>query len=324
MRFSVGLGNSNVEEKLADRGVSRRDFLKFCTTVAVAMGMGPAFGPKVAQALTGNKRLPVVYLHAAECTGCSESLLRANYPQKDGFIMIDSLILDIISLEYHETIMAAAGTAAEDALHKAVESPDGFVCIVEGAIPTAMNGMYGYIGGHTMLETFSKIVPKAKAVISYGTCAAYGGIQAASPNPTGAKGINEALGHLGVNAINIPGCPPNPYNLVGTIVYMLTNNFAIPELDAINRPKMHFGSTVHDQCERRVFFDQGKFAPAFQSQEARDGWCLYKLGCKGPATYNNCPKIKFNDVSWPVQAGHPCIGCSQPNFWDTLSPFYQE
>lgn len=287
------------------------------------MGLGPTFAPEVAKALTGGKRLPVVYLHGAECTGCSESLLRANFPQADGSkITIESLILTTISLEYHETLMAAAGTAAEDALHKAVESPDGFVCIVEGAIPTAMNGMYGYIGGHTMLDIFSRVVPKAKAVIAYGTCAAYGGVQAASPNPTGAKGINEALGHLGVNAINIPGCPPNPYNLVATIVSLLGGK--MPELDSLNRPLAQFGKTVHDQCERRKYFDQGKFATSFGSQEARDGWCLYKLGCKGPATYNNCPLVKFNDVSWPVQAGHPCIGCSQPNFWDTLSPFYQD
>jgi Ni,Fe-hydrogenase I small subunit len=180
------------------------------------------------------------------------------------------------------------------------------------------------VGGRTMLEINSEILPKAIAVISYGTCATYGGVQAAKPNPTDAKGINDALKHLGVNAVNIPGCPPNPYNLVGTIVHLLTHKLAIPEMDAINRPVMFFGETVHEQCERLPHYEAGEFAPSFDSEEARKGWCLAHLGCKGPTTYNNCPKVKFNQTNWPVQAGHPCIGCSEPDFWDTASPFYEE
>lgn len=316
MRFSVGMGRDGVEERLKKRGVDRRDFLKFCSVVAVSMGLGPAFASEVAAALTSGKRPSVVYLHGAECTGCSESVLRAFQP------FIDELILDTISLDYHETLMAAAGEAAEKALQDAVSSPDGFVCIVEGAIPTANNGLYGTIGGHTMLEMFKGILPKAKAVISYGTCAAYGGVQAAAPNPTGAKGVNDAFGSLGVNAINIPGCPPNPYNLVGTIVHWIQNG-TVPELDEANRPQMFFGETVHEQCERLPHFEAGEFAPSFESEEARKGWCLYELGCKGPSTYNNCPKIKFNQTNWPVEAGHPCLGCSEPAFWDDMAPFYE-
>lgn len=316
MKFSVGLGKEGVEERLERRGVSRRDFLKYCSTIAVAMGMGPAFAPEVAKALTAPKRPSVVYLHNAECTGCSESLLRTYQP------FIDDLILDTLSLDYHETIMAAAGDAAEEALHHAVNSPHGFICIVEGAIPTKEDGIYGKISGRTMLEICSEIVPKAQAVINYGTCSAFGGVQAAAPNPTGAKGVNEVLKHLGVNGINIPGCPPNPYNLIGTVVYYLQNS-SIPELDEYNRPVMFFGETVHDNCPRLKHFEEGEFAPSFDSEEARNGWCLYELGCKGPDTYNNCPKIKFNQTSWPVEAGHPCIGCSEPDFWDEMGPFYE-
>jgi [NiFe] hydrogenase small subunit len=282
------------------------------------MGMEASFANKIALALTSPKRPSVVWLHNAECTGCSESILRAVRP------FIDDLILDTISLDYHETIMAAAGHKAEEALHAAVSSPNGFLCVVEGAIPTKDNGIYGMVGGRTMLEINSEILPKAIAVISYGTCATYGGVQAASPNPTDAKGINDALKHLGVNAVNIPGCPPNPYNLVGTIVHLLTHNLAIPEMDDINRPIMFFGETVHEQCERLPHYEAGEFAPSFDSEEARKGWCLYQLGCKGPMTYNNCPKVKFNQTNWPVQAGHPCIGCSEPDFWDSASPFYEE
>lgn len=319
MRIAIGLGKEGAQERLERKGVSRRDFLKFCTAVAVTMGMGEAFAPAVAEALTG-KRPSVVYLHNAECTGCTEALLRAYQP------FVDELILDTISLDYQETIMAAAGEAAEAALEQAISNPDGFICLVEGAVPTAMDGKYGYVGGHTMLDLCTRVLPKAKAVISYGTCAAYGGMQAARPNPTGAMGINACFGEggfkpLGINAINVPGCPPNPLNIIGTIVAYLTKKPI--ELDSEGRPVMFFGESVHDLCERRKHFEAGEFAPSFDSEEARKGWCLYELGCKGPQTFNNCPKVLFNDTNWPVAAGHPCIGCSEPNFWDEMTPFYK-
>lgn len=314
MRIAVGLGRERGEKELEASGVSRRDFMKFCTAVAVTMGFGPAFATDVAAALTG-KRPSVVYLHEAECTGCSEALLRTASP------FIDDLILDTISLDYHETIMAAAGEAAEGALEQAVSNSDGFIAVVEGAIPTADNGQYGYIAGHTMLETCRRILPKAKLVVCMGTCSAYGGVQAAKPNPTQAKGVNDAFADLGVKAVNIPGCPPNPLNLVGTLVAYLTNKPI--KLDDYNRPTMFYGKTVHELCERRKHFEAGEFAPSFNSEEARKGWCLYDLGCKGPSTYNNCPKALFNQTNWPVGAGHPCIGCSEPNFWDDMTPFYE-
>ncbi len=314
MKLSVGHGRDGAEQRLAKRGVSRRDFMKFCGTIAAVMGMGPAFAPKVAEALTATKRPSVVWLHNAECTGCSESILRTVQPY------IDELILDVISLDYHETIMAAAGEMAEKALHDAISSPDGYVCVIEGGIPTKGGGYHGKVAGRTMLEINKEVVGGAQAVIAYGTCATFGGVQAASPNPTEAKGVNDALN---AGAINISGCPPNPYNLVGTIVYYLTKK-AVPELDDQNRPTMFFGETIHDNCPRLKYFEEDKFAPSFDSEEARMGYCLYQLGCKGPYTYNNCPTVKFNQTIWPVEAGHPCIGCSEPNFWDEMSPFYEE
>lgn len=311
MHFPADAGNKARNKQ----GISRRDFLKFCSAVAVAMGMGPGFANEVAHALTAPRRPSLVYLHGAECTGCSESLLRTYDPY------IDDIIFNIISLDYHETLMAAAGEAAEEALHQAVHHPEGFICVVEGAIPTANNGIFGTVGGKTVLEMFTEIVPKAKHVISYGTCAAFGGIQAAAPNPTGSKGVNDALSELGVKAINIAGCPPNPLNLVGALVHLLKYG-AEPELDQLKRPLMFFQHTIHEKCPRLEFFARQQFAPSFESEEARKGWCLYKLGCKGPLTYNNCPKLKFNQTNWPIEAGHPCIGCSEPDFWDNLTPFY--
>ena len=316
MKYSVGLGRGGVEERLANRDVSRRDFMKFCAAVSMAMGAGKILSAEeVAAALTKKGRPSVIYLHNAECTGCTEALLRTVNPY------IDELILDTISLDYHETIMAAAGDKAEEALHEAMHNPHGYICAIEGAIPMKDAGIYGKIAGKAMYDMTAEIAPKALGVIAHGNCATFGNIQAAAPNPTGAVGTNEALASQGVNAINIAGCPPNPVNFVGTVVHFLTKG--VPEMDELNRPVMFYGQTVHDQCERRKYFEQDMFAPSFDSEEARKGYCLYLLGCKGPYTYNNCPTVKFNETNWPIQAGHPCIGCSEPDFWDELSPFYE-
>jgi len=196
-----------------------------------------------------------------------------------------------------------------------------FICVVEGGIPTADGGIYGKIANKTMLDIAKEVVTKAKAVICIGTCASFGGVQKAAPNPTKAMGVNEALGSMGVKAINVPGCPPNPISFVGTVVYYLTKG--LPPLDSNHRPVPFYGELVHDKCPRLPHFEAGEFAPSFDSEEAKKGWCLYELGCKGPMTYNNCPTALFNQTNWPVAAGHPCIGCSEPDFWDTMSPFYE-
>lgn len=312
MRVSIGLAKDDAEKRLERRGVSRRDFMKFCAAVGAALGLGAGGAAEVAAALTAKKRPSVVYLHTAECTGCSEAVLRTVNP------FIDELILDTISMDYHETIMAAAGEAAEDALHKAIASPEGFVLVVEGGIPTKDDGIYGMVGGKTMLSIVKDIAPKAKGIIAMGTCACFGGVQAAKPNPTGAVSLGKALERKDI--INIAGCPPNPVNFVGAVVLFLKGDKI--DLDANGRPKVFFGKSVHDQCPRVKFFDAGQFAKSFDSEEAKKGWCLYELGCRGPETYNNCPKALFNQTNWPVQAGHPCIGCSEPGFWDSMSPFY--
>lgn len=313
MKFSVGLGKDDALKRLEQSGVSRRDFMKFCAAVTAAMGLGPACVRKTAKALTAARRPSVVWLHNAECTGCSEAALRTIKPY------IDALILDTISLDYHETIMAAAGEPAEAALHEAVNAKDGFYLVVEGGLPTIDNGNWGMVSGHPMMKTTKEIAAKAKGVICIGTCSSYGGVQKAAPNPSKAMGVKE---YTGVTTINIPGCPPNPINFVGAVVHVLTKG--IPELDGEGRPTMFYGETIHDNCPRLPHFDASEFAPSFDSEEAKKGWCLYELGCKGPVTSNNCPKVLFNQTIWPVQAGHPCIGCSEPDFWDSMSPFYEQ
>ncbi len=303
-------------EKLEAKGVSRRDFLKYCTALTAAMGLSHTFvGEVMAQVekAASKPRPPVIWLHFGECTGCSEAFLRT--PD------VGAVILEIISVEYHETIMAASGYQAEKSLHDAVKKYRGkFVCIVEGAIATKYNGAYGKVADRTFLEIAKDIVPKAAAVIAIGTCATYGGVASAKPNPGGYKGLGDAL-HI--KPINISGCPPNPLNLLAVIVKYLNKEKI--ELDSNGRPMFAYGESVHDNCPRLKFYDEGKFVTEFGSKEAELGYCLYQLGCKGPVTYNNCPTAKFNDAtSFPIQAGHPCIGCSEPNFWDNMTPFYEE
>lgn len=303
-------------ERLEMKGVSRRSFMKYCTFLTATMGLSSAFVPKVTEVFAAPKqRPPVVWLHLGECTGCSESLFRSTYPYPD------DLVLEILSVEYHETIMAASGTQAEENLAAAVKKHEGkFICVVEGAISTKDNGVYGKIANETFLDMAKKVCPKAAAVVCIGTCSSFGGIQSAKPNPGGYKSVGEALG---MKTVNISGCPPNPVNFVGTIVnYLLFGK--LPALDGEGRPLFAYGKTVHDQCPRRSHFENKEFVTQFGSDEAARGYCLYKVGCKGPNTYNNCPIAKFNDgTGWPVEAGHPCIGCSEKDFWDTMTPFFE-
>jgi [NiFe] hydrogenase small subunit len=304
-------------ERLESKGVSRRDFMKYCTMLTATMGLSSSFVPRVAEVFAAPaQRPPVIWLHFAECTGCTEAVLRSAYP------FIDELVLEVLSMEYHETIMAAAGHQAEEQLQAAVKKYEGkFICVVEGAIATNFNGGYGKIGGKSFLQIAKEVCPKAAAVIAIGACATFGGVQAAKPNPGGYKSVGDALG---IKTVNIAGCPPNPINFVGTVVnYLLLGK--LPDLDNLGRPLFAYGKTIHDQCPRRSHFENEEFVTEFGSEEAAMGYCLYKVGCRGPETYNNCPIAKFNDgTSWPVEAGHPCIGCSEPDFWDKFSPFYKE
>ncbi len=304
-------------DNLEIKGVSRRDFMRYCTYLTATMGLSSSLVPNVAEVFAAPaQRPPVIWLHFGECTGCSEAALRTMYP------WIDTLLLDIVSMEYHETIMAAAGHQAEDLLHAAMKKHDGkFICVVEGSVATKYNGGYGKVAGRSFLEIAKQVCPKAAAVISIGTCSSFGGIPAAKPNPGGYKGIGDALN---IKTVNIPGCPPNPVNLIGTVVnYLLLGK--LPALDDLGRPMFAYGKTIHDQCPRRSHFENDEFVEEFGSEEAQLGYCLYKMGCRGPETYNNCPIAKFNDgTSWPIEAGHPCIGCSEPDFWDKMTPFYEE
>jgi NiFe hydrogenase small subunit HydA len=286
---------------------SRRDFIRTCVTVSAMLGLPFGMVSAVAAAARASDNRPsVIWLHFQECTGCSESLLRSSHPT------VSSLILDMISLDYHETLMAGSGHQAEKALHDAVQDNNGtYILVVEGAIPTKDNGIYCKIAGVTARDSLVNAARGAVAVIAIGTCAGYGGIQSVGPNPTGAVGVRDIIKDKPV--INISGCPPNPYNFLSTVLYYLTFK-KLPELDQLGRPKFAYGRKIHENCERRAHFDAGRFATAFGDEGHSLGYCLYKLGCKGPATYANCSVVRFNDAGvWPVAVGHPCIGCTEPD-----------
>ncbi|NPA11591.1 MAG: hydrogenase small subunit [Epsilonproteobacteria bacterium] len=315
LRKLPGVGAKSIKDVLEENGISRRDFLKWSGALAATLGLPATFAPVVAEAAEVSDRLPVVWLHLAECTGCSESLIRTDAPT------IDDLIFNYINLQYHDTIMAAAGWQAEENYEEALKKFDGrFILCVEGGVPTKDGGEYLTIGPHaeTGLEKLKRSANKAAAIIAVGTCSSFGGVQAAYPNPTGTVGIGKVLNKP---VINVPGCPPSAKNIVGTIVYYILFG-TLPALDNFNRPKWAYGLRIHDLCERRGHFDAGEFVEEFGDGGAKNGFCLYKVGCKGPYTFNNCSRERFNQhTSWPVQAGHGCIGCSEPDFWDAMAPF---
>ena len=304
--------NNSIEKAIEENGFSRRDFMKWAGMVTAMLSLPSTFTPLVAEAVKVADRLPIIWLHMAECTGCSESLLRSANPS------IDSLIFDYISLEYHETLMAAAGWQAEHNLESAIEKYKGrYILMVEGGIPTGNAGSFLTIGGHGKKGKDIAIDTSkdAAAIFAIGTCSAFGGVQAAAPNPTGAVALSEVTDKP---VINVPGCPPSEKNIVGTLLHYLLYG-TLPALDVYNRPKWAYRLRIHDLCERRGHFDAGEFVEQFGDEGAKDGYCLYKVGCKGPYTFNNCSKNKFNQgTSWPVQAGFGCMGCSEPDFWDTM------
>jgi hydrogenase small subunit len=300
---------------LEKRGVSRREFLEFCGGLCAMLGLGNSFVPRMAHALQAMKRPSVIWLQLQECTGCVESVIRTSEPT------IGNLVLDLISLDYQHTLMAAAGHQAESALQAAMKENAGkYLLVVTGSVPLAENGIYLTIGGRTAKTILEEAAVGAAAVIAVGACAHWGSVQAARPNPTGAVGVGDIVKDKPV--VNIAGCPPISDVVTATIVHYLTMG-RMPATDGDGRPTFAYGSRIHDQCSRRANFDAGQFVTSFDDEAARNGWCLYRVGCKGPSTFSPCPIFQWNSgTSWPIGAGHPCIGCTERQFWDTMTPFY--
>ncbi|GAB1464700.1 nickel-dependent hydrogenase small subunit [Aliarcobacter cryaerophilus] len=311
LREQKPLRDIDMMEVIETEGVNRRDFMKWVSATTATLMLPPMFAPLVAEATELMNRVPVIWIELQDCAGNTEALLRSSAPT------VDDLLFDVLSLEFHHALMACAGNDAEHQLDDAVEHFKGkYLLFVEGSIPTAMNGNYGTIGpsGETFQEHLARLSKDAAAVVAVGTCATFGGVPAASPNPTGAVGVMDLV--KGKPIVNIPACPANPANMVGVVLhYVLTGQ--VPELDSLLRPKFAFGYRIHDNCERRAHFDAGEFVEEWGDEGAKNNWCLYKVGCKGPMTFNNCSIIRYNDgANWLVGVGRGCIGCSEPDFWD--------
>jgi hydrogenase small subunit len=299
------LMNLAVHSSTPSGGLSRRDFIRICTLAAAAVGLPGSSAVKMAEAVLKGRKPSVIWLSFQECTGCTESLLRTSHPA------LDELILDLVSLDYHEALMAPSGHLAEKARQAAMRANDGkYILVVEGAIPTKDGGIYCKVGGRTALDLVKEAADHAGAIIAIGSCASFGGIPAADPNPTGASGAPQVL--EGKTVVTLPGCPANPYIFLGTALQFATFG-KLPELDELGRPKFAYARTIHEHCPRRPHFDAGRFAVNFGDEGHRQGWCLYQLGCKGPQTHASCSVLHFGDVvnAWPIGIGHPCVGCTE-------------
>lgn len=304
-------------QELESRGVTRRDFVSFCGVMASVLALPKTVGARIAAEVQRAGKPTLVWLEFQDCAGNTESLLRASRPT------VAEIVLDTLSVDYHETIMAAAGHQAEEALAGVVKNKPGqYLVVVEGSIPTGANGAYCTIGGRSALQIAREVCGGAAAVIAIGTCAAFGGLPAAAPNPTGALGVADAVPGLKA-LINLPACPANVENLTALVVYFLTFK-QWPPLDSYRRPLFAYGKAIHDSCERRAHFDAGQYVESWGDEAHRTGYCLYKMGCKGPVSFQNCPNVRWNGgTNWPIGCGHPCIGCAEADFWDKMTPFYK-
>ncbi|MBW2194849.1 MAG: hydrogenase small subunit [Deltaproteobacteria bacterium] len=291
--------------------ISRRDFMKYCATTAAVLGLSEMeFVSKVSEALAASSsKPPVVWLEGQDCAGCTISLAGALNPP------VSSIILDKLSIRYHETIMASAGYLAE-AVYEDTVKTGGHVLCVEGSIPTA-DERFCMVGGRPFREMVKEAAEKAAVIIAVGACASYGGIPAAGP--TKAVGIGKILKDKPI--INLPTCPVHCDHLVGSILYFLATKSA-PPLDKIGRPKLYFDELVHDNCRRRSYFDDGLFLTDWNDPKQKN-WCLYEKGCKCPDTYSDCPVRRWNDgQNFCIDCGAGCMGCAEPDFYDGMSPLY--
>jgi hydrogenase small subunit len=305
---------ASIWETMKARGYSRREFVKFCNYAMIAAGLQSSGLGTVVKALEKKPRPPVVWLHFQECTCCSESFIRTSHP------IVADIVLDILSLDYTETLQAAAGRQAEECLAGTLKNyPGQYVLLVEGSVPMKDDGVYCMIAGRSAQDILKEAAAGAAAIIAWGSCASNGCIQKAKPNPTNATPIHEIVDRP---VINVPGCPPIGDVMAAVVTHLLVLGRA-PELDNQGRPREFYGRRVHDTCYRRPYYDAGLFVESWDDEGAHRGYCLYKMGCRGPVTYNACSVVRWNEAtSYPIQSGHGCIGCSENNFWDN-GPFYR-
>lgn len=300
-------------EELAAKEIKRRDFVKLCAAVAAAFSLPKTFSKDIAYATEKAMKKPaVIWLEGQDCAGCSESLLASLNPS------VEELVLNTLSIRYHETIMAASGKVAEAAREQTMKE-GGYVLVVEGSIPAA-DDRFCVVGGKNFKDIVLEAAEKAAAIIAVGSCASYnGGIPGATPSQ--GRGVSYFVKDKPV--INLPTCPLKPSRLVATIMYFLSTGKA-PELDKYGRPLAFYSMLLHDNCPRRGQFEQGNFLTDWNDPQQR-GYCLLLKGCKGPKTYTDCAQVWWNEgANFCINAGAPCAGCSQPEFYKAFTPLYHK
>ncbi|MBD3840985.1 MAG: hydrogenase small subunit [Campylobacterales bacterium] len=293
---------------------AKQELNHWVSMVTASMQLHPSFEPLVQKGIHQINKVPVIWLELADCSGNSEAFIKSVNPS------IEDLLFDYISLDYHELLMNDSGDCSENQLDQLIGNKEQkYILIVEGAIPLGLDGKFLRIGskGETGLEVLQKCATNAALILAVGSCALDGGVVAAAPNPTNAVGVAQALNRSDI--INLPGCPVNPVNIVGTLLsYIMFDE--LPKLDKYNRPLWAYEGRIHDNCERRGHYELGEFVKEWGDEGAKKGWCLFEMGCKGPYANANCPTMKFNGgSSWPVQVGHGCMGCTEVGFFDKFA-----
>lgn len=298
--------------------LTRREFIKLCLAGMASLSLSDMLIPQVAEALMerGGQRPPLIWLECTTCAGDYFSFLNTLRPD------MRQILFETVRMHYSNTLMAAEGGLAITHLEQIAKAEHGnYILVVEGTIPTAFNGHVSLIGHRpdgtpiTNLEALRFLADGAKYILAAGTCASFGGPYAANPNPTGSKPAHKVISQ---QVINVPGCPVHPDWMVGTLSHVLL--YGVPALDSYNRPTLFYGKTIHDRCPRRTDFENSNFA-----DKPGDERCLYKIGCKGPVTYSDCPTREWISAhtNWPIKANTPCIGCVAPGFPDHMSPFFK-
>jgi len=320
-----------------NKGVTRRQFLKYAGATAALLGLSEALVPEIAKALeqlSTSGKPPVIWMQGQSCSGCSVSFLNTNYPEAA------EVVLNELSVRFQPTVMAAAGSLATGVIEETIKEMEGkYVLVVEGPVPTNDEGEYCTVGleegdkdllgnkvpkDKPLTKWMEEVVPGAAAVIALGSCASFGGIPGANAPVTGTTPVQDIVAGIDKDkpVINIGGCPAHPDWFVGTVLDYLLNG--LPELDKYNRPKMFFGQLIHENCERRASFDAGLFLEDWNDYNPDMKLCLFKMGCKGPVTYADCPTRRWNSkVNWCVGSNAPCHGCAEPAFYKDLSPLYE-
>ncbi len=284
--------------------VSRRGFLSFCRNSAGALGLGALELARLETAFASPTAPTVLWLQGATCSGCSISLL--NYISASAPKTIADVLITNVNLAYHPELMGASGDMAVGVINNALAA-GGYILVVEGSIPTAFGGnacIAWTAGGQevTLQQAVQKLAPKASQLISVGTCASFGGVPSAPPNPAGVQPLSKIAGRA---TLNISGCPPHPNWMVWGIVNAIAGT--VGAVDSYGRPKALYGKIIHNSCPRREHEDASSYG--------QDNRCMQEMGCRGPQTYGQCSTLKWNNgQNWCVDANSQCLGCTSPGW----------